>query len=253
MDQGELRRKVAFITGASVGIGQAVAVHLARQGFDLALAALAPGSLMETCEKVAALGSDALPLYFDVSNIADLNLHFAHARDHFGTMDALVNNAAVPLHRPALEVTESDWDGVFSANLRGCFFLAQRFAQHLIEESRCGGIVNIASTHGIVALGDRSTYGIAKAGLIHMTKCLAIEWADAGIRVNCVAPATISTPSREAALAEVGKRQAMVDRIPLRRFGTPHEVAAAVAYLLNDDAGFVTGHTLVLDGGLTAV
>lgn len=246
-------RPVAFITGASVGIGKAVALRLAALGYDLALAGLSSGSVDQTAAEAAALGAATTKHAFDVADTGAGKAAIADALARFGRVDALVNNAAVPLLRAAIDLDEAEWDAIMTPNLKGAFFLSQAMARHLRDAGRPGSIVNIASTHGIVALKDRSTYGIAKAGMIHMTRCLAVEWAEFGIRVNCVAPATISTPSREASLAEPAKRAFMIGRIPLGRFGTAEEVAGAVAYLTSPDSGFTTGHTLVLDGGLTAI
>lgn len=246
-------RPVALVTGASVGIGKAVALRLAALGYDLALAGLSPGDVDETAAEARALGAAVSAPVFDVADTGAGRAAIGAAMQHFGRLDVLVNNAAVPLVRGAIDLDEGEWDAIMAPNLKGAFFLSQAFARQLRDAGRPGSIVNIASTHGIVALRDRSTYGIAKAGMIHMTRCLAIEWAEFGIRVNCVAPATISTPSREASLAEPERRAFMIGRIPLGRFGTAEEVAGAVAYLTGPDSGFTTGHTLVLDGGLTAI
>lgn len=248
-----IANRVAFITGASTGIGQATAIRLATDGYDIAMAGVTPGSLRETEENLEALGVRTASLYFDVGNADDTNSAFNEAVARLGGIDVLVNNAAVPLLRPAIDVSAAEWDFLMNANLKGAFFLSQTMARQLRDAGRPGNIVNVASTHGIVALKDRSTYGIAKAAMIHMTRCLAVEWADLGIRVNCVAPATISTPSREASLADPDKRKFMIGRIPLGRFGLSAEVAAAIAYLASEGAGFTTGQTLTLDGGLTAI
>ncbi len=251
--QTSATRRVAFVTGASTGIGMATALRLADEGYDLAIAALSDGSLEETATALREKGAKVSSCYFDMRDVAACVAALDQAIDALGRIDLLVNNAAVPLLRAAMDVSEEDWDWLMDANLKGAFFLAQAVARRMKEAGHGGSIVNIASTHGITALKDRSTYGIAKAGMIHMTRCMAVEWAELDIRVNCVAPATISTPSREASLADPQKKKFMIGRIPLGRFGTSEEVAAAVAYLAADDAGFVTGHTLVLDGGLTAI
>lgn len=246
-------RPVAYVTGASVGIGQAIAARLARLGYDLVITGRTSGSLAETQVQCEGLGARVLPQYFDVSDISGSARAFEEAAEGTGPIEVLVNNAAIPLLRPAIEVNEEEWDSILGPNLKGAYFMSQSLARHLSSSNRKGCIVNIASTHGIVALKDRSVYGIAKAGMIHMTRMLAVEWADLGITVNCVAPATVSTPSREKSLADPTKRRFMLDRIPLGRFGASEEVAGAVAYLVSKDAAFTTGQTIVLDGGLTSV
>jgi len=142
---------------------------------------------------------------------------------------------------------------MMATNLRGPFFLSQAFARRAIAAGRSGSIVNIGSTHGRAVLAERAVYGIAKAALDHMTRALAVEWAPHGIRVNAVVPSTVSTPSREAAMRDPEVRARMTARIPAGRFATPEEIAAAVRFLAQPEAGFITGETLVIDGGLTVV
>jgi NAD(P)-dependent dehydrogenase (short-subunit alcohol dehydrogenase family) len=140
-----------------------------------------------------------------------------------------------------------------SVNLKGVFFMSQLMGRHLVARKRPGSVVSLASTHGLVGYAGRLAYGVAKAGIVQMTRMLAIEWAEHGIRVNAVAPGTIDTPSRaEFFAANPAAKKAMTDRIPFRRFGNPGEVAAAVRYLASPEAAYITGQTLVLDGGLTA-
>jgi NAD(P)-dependent dehydrogenase (short-subunit alcohol dehydrogenase family) len=164
-------------------------------------------------------------------------------------LDVLVNNAGITQRRSAIDVTRDEWQHVIDVNLTGTFFMCQQMARHLLARKRSGCIVNIASTHGVVALAQRATYGISKAGVIHMSRMLAFEWAKHGIRVNAIAPGTIETPSRAAYFAENPQvREAMLARVPAGYFGTPEDVAGAVAYLAG---AFITGQTLLLDGGLT--
>jgi len=246
-------RPIAFVTGASVGIGESIAVKLAELGYNLILSSLPGDSLKTTEDIVSKQGADFKSIYFNLDNIQSIREAFTQAKNEFGTISVLVNNAAAPLHKPALEVTEDDWNLISNVNLKGTFFMCQEMGKHLKNKNIPGSIINISSTHGLVALNDRSTYGIAKAGVNHMTRMLAVEWVDLNIRVNAIAPATISTPSREAALAQPGKREAMVERIPMKRFGMASEVAGAVGYLVSPEANFVTGQTIVIDGGLTSV
>jgi NAD(P)-dependent dehydrogenase (short-subunit alcohol dehydrogenase family) len=149
-------------------------------------------------------------------------------------------------------VTSAEWDEVMNANLKGTFFVTQRIARHLIDTGRPGCVINMASTHGLLGFPQRIAYGVSKAGLMHMTRMLAIEWAQYNIRVNAIAPGTVETPSRAVFLADPKTRKAMADRVPLARFATADEIAAAVVYLAGPQSTYITGHTLVVDGGLTA-
>ena len=152
-----------------------------------------------------------------------------------------------------VDVTEAEWDDVIDTNLKGAFFLSQLFGRACIARSRPGAIVSMASTHGMTGIAGRSVYGISKAGLIQMTRMLAIEWADKNIRVNAIAPTTVMTKSRQQMLGDPDKRAAALSRIPSGRFATPEEIAAAVVYLASPGAASVTGMTLPVDGGLTAI
>jgi NAD(P)-dependent dehydrogenase (short-subunit alcohol dehydrogenase family) len=245
-------RRTAFVTGASQGIGAAIAIALARDGCDVAVSSTHPEKLSRTLAGVASAGAKAVPVALDVRSQASIEKAMAHVIGACGRVDVLVNNAGVPLRKPALEMTADEWDAVIDVNLTGTFFMSQQMGRYLVKNKRPGCIVNIASTHGLVALDERSAYGIAKAAIMHMTRMLAIEWADHGIRVNAVAPGRVDTPSRAGSLAEPGYRERALGRIPLQRFGTPEEVAGAVRYLAGPDAAYITGQTLVLDGGLTA-
>ena len=241
----------AFVTGASTGIGYVIACSLARAGYDLAISSRESGRLDELLRDPAVQGRKVLPLQLDLRVEADIAQAFDAAVDAFGDIDVLVNNSGRALVKPAVDVAWADWDDVIAINLRGAYFLSQKFAAHCIARKRPGCIVNIASTHGLAGFADRSVYGISKGGLIHMARMLAIEWAGHNIRVNAIAPATALTPSRQK-MHDPQARERMLARIPLGRFITPEEVAAAVCYLASPDAVSITGQTLVLDGGLTA-
>jgi NAD(P)-dependent dehydrogenase (short-subunit alcohol dehydrogenase family) len=241
------------VSGASYGIGAATAVALARDGFDVAVSELRPDDLTATAKAISEAGGRAVPVALDLRSLPSIQHAMAEVVAVFGGLDTLVNNAGVPLTRPAVDVSEREWDEVLGVNLRGTFFLSQQMGRHLIGSGRPGSIISIASTHGVVGIADRSTYGIAKAGIIQMTRMLAIEWARHGIRVNAVAPGTVETPSRAAVYAaDPQRREFMINRVPLRRFGTAEEMAAAVCYLASSRAAYITGQTLLVDGGLTA-
>jgi NAD(P)-dependent dehydrogenase (short-subunit alcohol dehydrogenase family) len=247
---GEPRR--ALITGTSAGLGRAIAVALAREGYDLALTELSVDALRETLAEPAMANRRAVPIALDLRSADGIAAAFAQATAALGAIDLLVNNAGRALLKPVVDVTGAEWDDVIDTNLKGAFFLSQLFGRACIAGKRPGAIVSIASTHGMTGLAGRSVYGISKAGLIQMTRMLAIEWAGHNIRVNAIAPTTVMTPSRQQMLSNPDKRAAALSRIPSGRFATPEEIAAAVVYLASPGAASVTGHTLTVDGGLTA-
>jgi NAD(P)-dependent dehydrogenase (short-subunit alcohol dehydrogenase family) len=239
-------KKTAFVTGASYGVGAATALALARHGFDVAVSATRAENLDGTVSQLEALGVQPVVLVLDLGSQSSIERAMADVASAFGRVDLLVNNAGSNLRKLAVDVTWADWDAVMASNLRGTFFLSQQFG-------RPGDIVNIASTHGMVGAAERSTYGIAKGALIQMTRMLAIEWAEYGIRINAIAPGRLDTrsPSRAARTDDPSYMQAMLARIPLHRLATVDEIAAAVCYLASPQAASLTGQTLVLDGGIT--
>lgn len=244
-------RRTALVTGASVGLGQAIAVALAQAGYDLALADLDAGMLRETLAQPDVAKVKTVPLTLDVRTQGAIEDGFAAAAEKLGGIDVLVNNAGRQLRKPALEVGWDEWDDTVAINVKGAFFLSTRFARACFEANREGAIVNIASTHGITGFATQSVYGTTKAAIAHMTRMLAIEWAPRGIRVNAVAPGTVETPSRAPLLSDPERREQMLARIPIGRFPTAPEIAGAVRYLASPEAGAVTGHILVVDGGTT--
>lgn len=243
--------QAAFVTGASYGIGAATALALARDGFDVAVSATRVENLSNIVTKLEAMGTRVVPVALDLCAQSSIEQATAQVIKAVGHVDVLVNNAGVTLRKAALDVTPDEWDAVIRTNLTGTFFMSQQMGRHLVSSGRPGCVINVASTHGVVGVALRSAYGISKAAIIHMTKMLAIEWAQHGIRVNAIAPGTVDTPSRAAFLADPKTREMMLNRVPLHRLGTPDEVAAAVCYLVSTEAAYITGHTLLMDGGLT--
>lgn len=247
-------RPVAFVTGASYGIGAACALKLARDGFDLALSATRVDNLAKTVAAVQAAGRRVAAVALDLASQASIEAAMAAVLAAFGRADVLVNNAAANLRQKAVDVTRAQWDGQLAVNLTGTFFLTQQMGRHLIAAGRPGAVICITSSHGLIGAAERSTYGISKAGVIHMARMLAIEWAAHGIRVNTIAPGRLDTesPSRAATGKDPQYMQAMLAKIPLHRLCTVDDVAAAVSHLAGDTAAYITGQTLVLDGGLTS-
>jgi 2-deoxy-D-gluconate 3-dehydrogenase len=246
-----MTRRTAFVTGASQGIGAEIAVALARDGFDVAVSSTRVEKLSDVAGRIAAAGGRAVPVRLDVRSQESIRQALTQAVDGLGHVEVLVNNAAAALKKLALDTTPADWDLVMDTNLKGVFFMAQEMARHVLGAGRPGLIVSIASTHGLVALEERVAYGIAKAGIMHMTRMLAYEWAPHGIRLNAVAPGRVNTPSRVVDLANAAFQEKMLSRVPLKRFAESSEVAAAVCYLASPAAEYITGQTLVMDGGLT--
>jgi NAD(P)-dependent dehydrogenase (short-subunit alcohol dehydrogenase family) len=246
-------RRAALITGASWGIGHAAAVALARDGFDVAITDLTTDALSKTVAAVEAEGRHAVPLALDVRDEASVEAAVTAAAAALPGLDVLVNNAGVPsAGKPAVDLTRSEWDTILAVNLTGAFFMSTAMGRMLIAAERPGYVVSLSSTHGTVGFAGASAYGIAKAGISHMTRMLAIEWAPHNIRVNAIAPGTTMTESRRPLLADPDRQQRMLTRIPLGRFGTAEEMAGAIAYLVSPIASYITGQILLLDGGLTA-
>ena len=191
----------------------------------------------------------AVAITIDVRSQESIHRALAEASEKLGPIDVLVNNAGRQLRKPAIEVTSDEWDDVMAINAKGAFF-STAFARARFAQNSAGAIVNIASTHGLTGVADVTVYGISKA---HITRVLAIEWAAKGIRVNAVAPGAVMTPSRDRQMSEPGRRERALARIPMGRFPTAQEIAAAVRYLASTEAGIVTGHVLVVDGGTSVI
>jgi len=251
----ENSRPTALVTGASYGVGQASALALARAGYDVAIAATRAQNLSETVTALDALGGRVLPLVLDLGSRPSIERAVHEIVAAFGGLDLLVNNAGTNLRARAVDVTPSQWDEMMTVNVTGTFHLTQLIGRCFIKEHRPGAVVTIASTHALIGAPERSTYGIVKAAQVQMTRMLAVEWAEHGIRVNAIAPGRMETasPSRAAKGSDPKYMKAMLERIPLHRLCTPEEVAAAVLYLASPQAVSITGQVLVLDGGLTMV
>ncbi len=243
-----LAGKIALITGAAQGIGKAIALLFAEKGADLVLLDLKE-EVKDLAEKIQSSGRKAFPIVADLTDFASLPGVVEKAIEVFSKIDILVNNAGVALLDDAENLSEKDWDITMAVNLKAPFILSQLVGREMIKR-KSGKIINIASQAGIVALDKHVAYCTSKAGLIGMTKVLALEWGEFGINVNAIAPTVVLTElGRKAWAGEVG--EAMKQKIPLRRFALPEEIAAAALFLASDASNMVTGATLVVDGGYT--
>jgi NAD(P)-dependent dehydrogenase (short-subunit alcohol dehydrogenase family) len=243
-------KSTALVTGANSGIGKTIVSRLARCGYDVAINYREDANFAERlAEELQKDGIRAISVYADVGISADVDAMFEKIFSSFGRIDALVNNAGVQVWGPLLEVQEADWDRVVTTNLKGCFLCTQRAALRM-REQRSGAIVNIGSGCNKVPFPNLSAYTASKGGIEMFTKSAALELGPYGIRVNCVAPGAIETERTKNEVADFVKSWSSLT--PLRRIGTPDDVGAAVQFLLSDDASFISGQTLGVDGGLFA-
>jgi 3-oxoacyl-[acyl-carrier protein] reductase len=238
--------KTAFVTGASRGIGRACALELAKAGARVVVAARDLVKLEEVAAEIRAAGGEAFVAAIDLTSADSIKASFASAKD-FGRVDILVNNGGITRDGLALRMKKDDWDAVIAANLTGAFLCVQQVLQGMLKE-RWGRIVNISSVVAEMGNPGQANYVASKAGLIGLTKSLAQEIASRNITVNAVAPGFIDTDMTAALPAEV--KDNMLGHIPLKRFGKAEDVAAAVRFLSSDEAGYITGHVLDVNGGL---
>jgi NAD(P)-dependent dehydrogenase (short-subunit alcohol dehydrogenase family) len=243
-----LAGQVALVTGASSGIGRHLALLLAAAGAKVALAARRTDLLAAAAREIEADGGTAFPVALDVTRADSVAAAVAAAEAALGPLTLLVNNAGVTVAKPVLEHTEADWDHVLDTNLKGAWLMAQEFARHLVACERPGRIVNITSVLGLRTIARLPAYTAAKAGLIHLTRVLAMELARHGILVNALAPGYLETDfNRDFLRSESGKRLAV--RIPLRRVAQPEDLDGAMLLLAAPAGAYITGAVIPVDGG----
>jgi len=252
-EEFSLAGNVALVTGAARGLGRAISVALAQAGADVALGLRDVNAAADLVGEVKALGRRALPLQMDVTRAEQIFAAIDAALKHFGKLDILINNAGLGPSNLAEDVREPDFDLTLAVNLKGTFFTSQAAGRVMIRQKR-GRIINLSSQAGFVALPTESIYCMTKAAISHLTKCLAVEWGKHNITVNAVAPTFIRTPGTEEALADPKFRAEVIDHIAaLHRIGEPADVTGAVIFLASPAASLITGQTLLIDGGWTAV
>jgi NAD(P)-dependent dehydrogenase (short-subunit alcohol dehydrogenase family) len=245
-----LSGQVALVTAAGRGIGAACAVALAEAGADIILGLRDASGSQALAQRIERLGRRVLRVQMNVTDLKEIKSAVRAGVAHFGRIDILVNNAGIGAPNAAEKVTEADFDATLAVNLKGTFFTAQAVGKVMLKQ-RSGCIINIGSQAGSIALPTESVYCMTKAGISHLTKCLALEWAARGIRVNAVAPTFISTPGTRKWLDDAAFLASVKKRIPLGRIGEPADVAAPVVFLASPAAALITGATLMIDGGWT--
>ena len=254
-----LKGKNVLVTGGTSGIGQAIAVRFAEYGANVAINYLRqPGEAADTEEQVHACASrvqqegvrDVL-VQGDVSNEDDVVSMVAHAVSELDGVDVLVNNAGIQISRPSEELSSADFDKVLAVNLRGAFLCAREAIRHFIEAEKPGVIINVSSVHQLIPKPDYLGYSVSKGGMQNLTRTLALEYAGRGIRVNGIGPGATITPINRAWIEDPVKKEQVESHIPMARAGTADEMGGVACFLASDDAAYITGQTIFVDGGLT--
>ena len=250
-DLFDLTGRVAVVTGASRGLGQYMGRALARAGADLVITSRRPESLGEFQAEIESLGRRAAPQELDVRDCDSIRSMVAGAMAAFGRIDILVNNAGCNVRKPAVEVTPEDWDTVVQTNLRGTFFVAQAVAREAMIPAGYGRIINIGSVTCVFGYAGLAPYCASRGGVRQLTMSLADDWGPHGITVNCLAPGWFQTAQNAELYAQADWLAYLCDRIPLKRPGRPRDLDGAVVFLASDASEYVTGQTLLIDGGIS--
>ena len=246
----QLKDKVALVTGGARGIGKAIAMTLARAGADIVIADVNLEEAQKTAGEIEGLGRKSMAISVDVTDYAKVEEAVNKILDKFTKLDILINNAGITKDNLLLRMGQQEWDAVLNVNLKGSFNCLKAVSRPMVKQ-RSGKIVNIASIIGIIGNPGQANYAASKAGLIALTKTAAKELASRNINVNAIAPGFIQTDM--TAKLSVELQQKMKEMIPLDKFGTPDDVAAACLFLVSEDSGYITGQTIVVDGGMVMV
>jgi NAD(P)-dependent dehydrogenase (short-subunit alcohol dehydrogenase family) len=247
----DLTGKVAVVTGGSRGFGRVFAVSLAAAGADVVVTARSEGDLQVTRDEVRALGRRSELFVADVTIEDEVEALMAFTVATFGRIDVLVNNAGLNVRKPAVDYPLADFERVLATNLKGYFLCARAAGRHMLRQ-RSGSVINVSSILGSVALAGQAGYASSKGAINQLTKVLAIEWAPENVRVNALAPTYFLTELTKPLYDDPERRAFITGRTPMGRWGEPHELAGSIVFLASDASSFITGHTLLVDGGWTA-
>ncbi len=252
LDRFRLDGKVALITGGARGLGRTMASALAEAGADIALA----GRSKDTCQAAAAgiaaaTGKTVRAFAADVTKIADVERLADDVEREMGRIDILVNNAGINIRGPIQQLTEADWDAVIDTNLKGPFLCARAIGPRMVSRG-WGRVINLGSVLGVIALPGRAPYASSKAGIINLTRVLALEWAGTGVTANAICPGAFATEMNRSLLDDPVKYKEFVAQIPMGRWGELEEITGAVVFLASDASSYVTGTPLFVDGGWIA-
>jgi len=245
--------KVAIVTGSRRGIGKSIALALAEAGADIAVCdrVIEDGELKAVTEEIQRLGRRSLAVQTDITQKADVDSLAQRVMDEFGVIDILVNNAAMNVMAPLLELREDGWDRVIDTDLKGYYLCCQAVGKRMVDQKR-GNIINIASTAAIKAAPQMGAYCIAKAGVVMLTRVLALELAKYNIRVNAIAPYMVKTKFSQPLWSDPATLKQLESEIPLGRLAEPGDIVGSALFLASDASSYITGHTIIVDGGLNA-
>jgi len=248
----KLDGKIAIVTGGSRGLGRGMALALAEAGADVVVASRTLSALKEVSQEIEDKGRKSLSVELDVCNLSSINQMVDKVLDEFGRIDILVNNAGMNIRKPAVEVTEEDWDKIVNTNLKGAFFCAQAVGKVMIKQKR-GKIINIGSLTSKIALPNMAPYAATRGGILQLTKSLAVEWAKYNINVNAIAPGYFKTGQTAPLFADKKWVEETLKKIPLGRTGVVEDLGGIVVFLASEASDYITGQMIFVDGGWLAL
>ena len=252
IDKFRVDNRIALITGGTRGLGRVMATALAEAGADIAITGRTLASCQQAAAEVSSIAGRQCRAYAaDVTKSADVDRLVASVEADFGRVDILINNAGTNIRGPVEQLTEADWDAVVDTNLKGPFLCARAVGPKMVQRG-WGRVINLGSVLGVIALPGRAPYASSKAGIINLTRVLALEWAGTGVTANAICPGAFGTEMNRQLLDDPVKYQEFVKRIPMGRWGEPDELAGAAVFLASDASSYVTGSALFVDGGWTA-